>query len=165
MNYFLLFLTFALLFIWYLTFSANRLDRLHHRVETSWANLDSILQRRAAIAQEIGHLAETDPATNLLLMGASHTARDADIAERSQAESGLSQALRLLRNESDFPKLHPELFGELEAVNERIRLAVALHQESVRATLNRRGKIIYRVFRLAGSAPLPVTYPFEDDLL
>ena len=36
--------------LWYLTFSATRLDRLHHRVETSWANLDSLLQRRAAIA-------------------------------------------------------------------------------------------------------------------
>jgi hypothetical protein len=36
---------FVLLFVWYLTFSATRLDRLHHRVETSWANLDSLLQR------------------------------------------------------------------------------------------------------------------------
>ena len=43
-----------LLILWYLSFSATRLDRLHHRVETSWANLDSILQRRAALALEIG---------------------------------------------------------------------------------------------------------------
>jgi len=40
-------------FAWYLSYSATRLDRLHHRVETSWANLDSLLQRRAAIAIEI----------------------------------------------------------------------------------------------------------------
>ena len=32
-------------FAWYLSYSATRLDRLHHRVETSWANLDSLLQR------------------------------------------------------------------------------------------------------------------------
>jgi len=38
---------------WYLSYSATRLDRLHHRVETSWANLDGLLQRRAAIAIEI----------------------------------------------------------------------------------------------------------------
>ena len=25
---------------WYLSFLASRLDRLHHRVETSWATLD-----------------------------------------------------------------------------------------------------------------------------
>ena len=42
-----------LVVIWYLSFLATRLDRLHHRVETSWANLDGLLQRRAAIALEI----------------------------------------------------------------------------------------------------------------
>jgi hypothetical protein len=26
-----------LLVLWYLSFTATRLDRLHHRVETSWA--------------------------------------------------------------------------------------------------------------------------------
>lgn len=51
-----------LLGIWYLTFSANRLDRLHHRAETSWANLDAVLQRRAALALEIAHLPDVDPA-------------------------------------------------------------------------------------------------------
>ncbi|MEY3710845.1 MAG: hypothetical protein RLZZ99_666, partial [Actinomycetota bacterium] len=50
-------------------------------------------------------------------------------------------------------------------INERIRVAIAIHQEAVRATLNRRRKLIYRIFRLAGHAPLPVTYPFEDDVL
>jgi hypothetical protein len=158
-------LALALIFIWYLTVSANRLDRLHHRVETSWANLDAVLQRRAAIAQEIAHLAETDPATNLILTGAAHSAREADISERSQAESGLSEALRLLREESDIPSLYPELFAELEKVTERIRTAIAIHQEAVRSAQNRRRKFIYRFFRLAGHAPLPVTYPFEDDVL
>ena len=165
MNLFALALVFALILIWYLTSSANRLDRLHHRVETSWANLDAILQRRAAIAQEIAHLAEIDPATNLILTGAAHSAREAEISERSQAESGLSEALRLLREESDLPALHPEIFDELAQINERIRVAIAIHQEAVRATLNRRRKLIYRIFRLAGHAPLPVTYPFEDDVL
>jgi hypothetical protein len=148
MNLFALGLALALILIWYLTSSANRLDRLHHRVETSWANLDAILQRRAAIAQEIAHLAEIDPATNLILTGAAHSAREAEISERSQAESGLS-----------------EIFDELAQINERIRVAIAIHQEAVRATLNRRRKLIYRIFRLAGHAPLPVTYPFEDDVL
>ena len=38
-----------LLSLWYLSFTATRLDRLHHRVETSWANLDVLLQKRAAV--------------------------------------------------------------------------------------------------------------------
>ena len=154
-----------LILVWYLTFSANRLDRLHHRVETSWANLDAILQRRAAIAQEIAHLPEIDPASNLILMSAAHQAREAEISERSEAESGLSGALRLLRNESDVPHLHPELFNELDEVTDRLRTAIAIHQEAVVATTNRRSKLIYRMFRLAGHAPLPVTYPFEDEAL
>ena len=79
----------ALFFIWYLAIAANRLDRLHHRVETSWANLDSILQRRAAIALEIAHFTEIDPASNLILTVAAHQAREADISERSEAESSL----------------------------------------------------------------------------
>jgi len=154
-----------LLLIWYLTFSANRLDRLHHRVETSWANLDAILQRRAAIAQEIAHLPEIDPASNLILMSAAHQAREANIADRSEAESGLSGALRLLRDETDIPHLHREIFIELDEITDRIRTAIALHQEAVVATTNRRSKLIYKVFRLAGSAPLPITYPFEDEIL
>ena len=84
-----------LLGLWYLTFSATRLDRLHHRVETSWANLDATLQRRAAIALEIAHLPEIDPATNLILTGAAYGAREAQIFERSDQESGLSGTLQL----------------------------------------------------------------------
>jgi len=165
MSYFAIGLLFALIFIWYLTFSANRLDRLHHRVETSWANLDSILQRRAAIAQEIAHFGEIDPATNLILTAAAHQARVAEISERSEAESGLSEALKLLRDESDIPHIHPEPFKELDLLTDRLRTAIAIHQEAVRATVNRRSKLIFRLFRLAGRAPLPVTFPFEDDVL
>jgi hypothetical protein len=154
-----------LLFIWYLAISANRLDRLHHRVETSWANLDSILQRRASIALEIAHFTEIDPASNLILTVAAHQAREADISERSEAESSLSEALKLLRDESDIPHLHREIFEELDSVTERVRIAIAIHREAVTATRNRRSKWIYRLFRLAGSAPLPVIYPFEDDVI
>ncbi|MFM8205026.1 MAG: hypothetical protein ACKN8W_01550 [Actinomycetales bacterium] len=161
----LLFITALLFFIWYLAVSANRLDRLHHRVETSWANLDSILQRRAAIALEIAHFTEIDPASNLILTVAAHQAREAEISERSEAESSLSEALRLLRDESDIPHLHREIFDELDSVTERVRIAIAIHREAVTSTQNRRSKMIYRLFRLAGSAPLPVIYPFEDDVI
>lgn len=165
MSSFVIALLVTLIFIWYLTFSANRLDRLHHRVETSWANLDSILQRRAALAQEIAHLKEIDPATNLLLTSAAHQAREADISERSEAESGLSEALKLLRLESDIPEIYTEVFSELDAITDRLKTAIAIHQEAVNSTRNRRSKLVIRIFRLAGRAPLPVTYPFEDDVL
>ena len=155
----------VLLFIWYLTFSANRLDRLHHRAETSWANLDAILQRRAALAIDIAHLPAIDPATNLLLTAAAHQARDANIQERTEAESGLTQALLLLRTEDEIVAAYPQIFQELDLLTERLRVAIALHVEAVSAARSRREKPIYRAFRLAGHAPLPVKYGFEDDSL
>ena len=84
-----------ILFLWYLSFTATRLDRLHHRVESSWAALDSLLQRRAAIALEIAHSEFADPGLSLILNQAAHQAREAEISERSDAESGLTSALGL----------------------------------------------------------------------
>ena len=156
---------FVLIMIWYLTFSATRLDRLHHRAETSWANLDAILQRRAALASDIAHLPKIDPATNLLLTAAAHQARDADIAERSEAESGLTGALALLRDDDEIVRSYSEIFRELDTLTERLRIAIAIHVEAVSAARSRREKLIYRIFRLAGHAPLPVKYAFEDDAL
>ena len=154
-----------LLIIWYLTFSATRLDRLHQRVETSWANLDAILQRRASLALELTHLPETDPAGNLLLTSAAHHARAADISVRSEAESSLTAALLLLRQESWLVEKYPDLFEELDQITERLKVGISLHVEGVSAARARRSKLIYRIFRLAGKAPLPIKYAFEDDSL
>jgi len=154
-----------LLIIWYLTFSATRLDRLHQRVETSWANLDAILQRRASLALELTHFPETDPAGNLLLTSAAHHARAADISVRSEAESSLTAALLLLRQESWLVEKYPDLFEELDQITERLKIGISLHVEGVSAARARRSKLLYRIFRLAGKAPLPVKYAFEDDSL
>jgi hypothetical protein len=160
-----LFLVF--LFLWYLSFSATRLDRLHHRVETSWANLDGLLQRRAAIALELARSELADPASSLLLTDAAYQARDASIALRSQAESGLSGALRLLQVDlgSDARPAEMALLSELSELSAKIRVAIALHVDSVTSTRVVRQKLIFKIFRLAGRAPLPVTYEFEDDAI
>ena len=94
-----------------------------------------------------------------------HQAREAEISERSEAESGLTQALLLLRAESGLVNKYPELFTELELLTERIKVAITLHLESVSSARSRREKMIYRIFRLAGHAPLPVKYAFEDEYL
>ena len=154
-------------FLWYLSFSATRLDRLHHRVETSWANLDGLLQRRAAIALELARSELADPASSLLLTDAAYQARDASIALRSQAESGLSGTLRLLQIdlESDAGPAEKALLSELSELSAKIRVAIALHVDSVNSTRVVRQKLIFKIFRLAGRAPLPVTYEFEDDAI
>ena len=155
------------IFGWYLSFLATRLDRLHHRVETSWANLDSLLQRRAAIAIEIARSEISDPASSLLLTFAAHQAREASVKDRSQAETGLSGALEILLETSTAVQslAEQDLLRELTELNDKIKVAIALHVESVNRTQLIRSKWIIRTFRLAGRAPLPVTYEFEADVL
>ena len=154
-------------FAWYLSFLATRLDRLHHRVETSWANLDSLLQRRAAIAIEIARSEIADPASSLLLTFAAHQAREASVKDRSQAETGLTGALGILLETSQTSggAIEQDLMRELNELNEKIKVAIALHVESVNRTQLIRSRWIIRTFRLAGRAPLPVTYEFEADVL
>ncbi|MFM2154254.1 MAG: hypothetical protein RL382_155 [Actinomycetota bacterium] len=156
-----------LLILWYLSFTATRLDRLHHRVETSWANLDVLLQKRAAVALEIAHSDIADPASSMLLTAASYQARDANIQNRSQAESGLSGALGLLLEDSQHLATAADsaLLTELSGLTDKIRVAIALHTDAVARTQMVRSKFIVRLFRLAGTAPLPITYEFESDVL
>ncbi|MEI8214560.1 MAG: hypothetical protein WCG24_01295 [Actinomycetota bacterium] len=152
---------------WYLSYSATRLDRLHHRVETSWANLDGLLQRRAAIAIEIARSEISDPASAMLLTFAAHQAREASVRDRSQAETGLSGALGILIETSSeiSGEIEKDLIRELSELTEKIRMAIAMHVDAVTRTQLVRKKLINRLFRLAGTAPEPVTYEFEGDVL
>jgi len=163
----ILYATLLVICFWYLSFSASRLDRLHHRVETSWASLDSLLQRRAAIALEIARSAITDPATSLLLTASAYQARSADIEDRSSAESVLSGALGMMlaERESIVAKSDQALLHELQQLTDKIKVAISIHVESVTRTQLIRSKLVFRLFRLAGTAPLPVTYEFEADAI
>ncbi|WP_082537813.1 hypothetical protein [Angustibacter sp. Root456] len=108
------------LLAWYLSFSASRLDRLHHRVEGAVAALDAQLVRRAEAAVELATSGAVDPASGLLLADAASIALEVgeqadhvgatqhavaprlaggdlpgqDHVSRERAESDLSQALR-----------------------------------------------------------------------
>lgn len=150
-----------LLAVWYLSFTATRLDRLHHRVETSWANLDAALKTRSALALEIARSNLVDPATSMLLLAAAHVAVVSEQAERAEAEEELSRLLLSLL-EQEVLDAEAEIFHELSTARERLRIAIALHLEAVTRTLAQRQRPLVRVFRLAGRAPLPVRYPFED---
>lgn len=152
---------------WYLSYSATRLDRLHNRVETSWANLDGLLQRRAAVAIEIARSEISDPASALLLTFAAHQAREASVRDRSQAEIGLSGALGiLLEASSSFEGVvEKDLVRELSELSGKIKIAIAIHIDSVNRTHMVRKKWFIRLFRLAGHAPEPVIYEFESDVL
>jgi len=155
------------LFAWYLSYSATRLDRLHHRVETSWANLDGLLQRRAAIAIEIARSEISDPSSSLLLTFAAHQAREASVRDRSQAETGLTGALGILIESSTSISgpIEQDLIRELKELTEKIKMAISMHVDAVTRTQMVRKRWFMRFFRLAGNAPEPVTYEFEGDVL
>ena len=156
-----------LIILWYLSFTATRLDSLHHRVETSWANLDVLLQKRASVALEIAHSDIADPASSMLLTAAAYQARDANIQNRSQAESGLSGALGLLLEDAEHLTTAADsaLLTELSGLTDKVRVGIAIHTDAVASTHMVRNKLIVRIFRLAGTAPLPITYEFEADVL
>jgi hypothetical protein len=167
MRYWALAIFVIIFIIWYLTFLARRLDRLHQRVDNTWANLDILLQKRAAVALEIAHSDIADPASSMLLTGAAYQARDAAIQNRSNAESGLSGALGLLLEDAQHltTAADSQLLTELSALTDKIRVAIALHTDAVNRSQMLRSKFVVKSFRLAGSAPLPVTYEFEADVL
>lgn len=162
MNELLFIILGAMLFlVWYLSFTATRLDRLHHRVETSWANLDAALRTRSALALEVARSNLLDPATSMLLLAAAHIAVIANQSERADAEEELSQLLLSLLEE-DALDSEGEIFQELSQARDKLRLAIAIHVEAVTRTQAQRSRPIVRIFRLAGRAPLPVRYPFEE---
>lgn len=167
MNKLILIVLFIAILAWYLTFLATRLDRLHGRVETSWANLDGLLQRRAAIAIEIARSEISDPASSLLLTFAAHQAREASVRDRSQAETGLTGALGILIEGADSisSPIELDLLRELDDLTKKIKVAIAMHVEAVDRTQMVRKKFLIRLFRLAGHAPAPVVYEFEGDVL
>jgi hypothetical protein len=91
---------------WYLSFSAGRLDRLHHKVESTRVALDVQLVRRAAAAIEAA--AHLDPASALLVTDAATRAMEAgERAEHDQERSGrdpLEAPPELATVESDLTK-------------------------------------------------------------
>ena len=92
---------------------------------------------------------------------------DADVKNRSMAESGLSGALGLLISDGlpHASDSEQALLQELSALTAKIRVAISIHTDAVSSTQMVRKKFVVKTFRLAGTAPLPVTYEFESDVL
>src|ERR1700743_615874 len=80
----------------YVSWRASRLDRLHNRVEAARAALDLALVRRASAASELASSGLLDPATCLVAADAVPGARQGDAGERDLAESDLTRALRVI---------------------------------------------------------------------
>jgi len=157
---------------WYLSYSAGRLDRLHHRVESTRAALDGQLARRAAAALEVAHV--LDPATALLLTDAATEALTAGEEEPAavptleQVENDLTRALQAAFDDADDVRalrgdpLATESLDLLTQACIRVQLARRFHNDAVATAQRVRRKRVVRWFRLAGHAEWPLMVEMDD---
>jgi hypothetical protein len=152
----------------YLSWTAGRLDRLHARIDANRAALDAQLVRRASTTLELATSGRLDPATALLLAGAAGEARQAADGAREQAESNLTRALCAAFDtpaEVELVRAEPAgaaLLDELTTAARRVELARRFHNDAVRAAEAVRRHRLVRYLRLAGRAPLPVSFEMDD---
>ena len=160
----------------YLSSMAGRLDRLHHRLETSHAALDAQLLRRGAAAQEIASSGFLDPASAIVVSAAAQEALVVDPdddTERSAAESELTRALgTVLATREDVDDVRAaaepdldvadQLLEELAVACRKVALSRRFHNDVVRSTLQLRRKRVVRWFRLAGYTAMPSPIDFDD---
>jgi hypothetical protein len=140
----------------YASWTAGRLDRLHHRVELARASLETELARRSAMVAELAGTGILDPASSLLLLDAAHRARTASSEEREQRESALTRAINATGTEVE------PWAGELSLAMRRVQLARRFHNDIVVSTRDLRRRRLVSWFRLAGHAPMPSTIELED---
>jgi hypothetical protein len=152
----------------WLSWTANRLDRMHHRLDVARASLDTQLLRRSGAALELATSGALDPARSLLLVDAAHHARAVDPEETESAESDLSQALRAVFPDADEvhalradPDVGP-LLAELAGDCRKVELARRFHNDVVTSTRTLRSRRRVRWLRLAGRATEPVTVDLDD---
>jgi hypothetical protein len=168
---------------WYLSFTASRIDRLHHRVESSRAALDAQLARRAGIAVELAprvpdpHGAALAAAASAALRppagspgGAGRATSTGAIDLAEVAQSGLTRALAdALAEPGDVERLRREaaagrLLDRLTEAAARSQMARRFHNDAVAQTLRVRRKWVVRTARLAGHAAMPQMVEIDDRL-
>ncbi|MBK9434223.1 MAG: hypothetical protein IPN52_03560 [Micrococcales bacterium] len=167
----------VVLFVLYLSQTAARLDRLHHRVDTSLATLQAQFMDRANEVLSLASSGRLDPSTSVLLADAADNAlAQARASEagftlaRCSAESALTSALEATFTD---PQVVDELMeqpdgqrivNDLTATIQKAAWSRRFHNDAVRATVAVRQQRLVRLLRLAGSATLPHTVELDDEV-
>lgn len=152
----------------WLSWTAQRLNRLHHRLEVARGSLETQLLRRSGAAVELATSGALDPARSLLLVDVAHHARAVRDGDVEVAESELSEALRAVFPDADevrelrsSPEVGP-LLDELAGACRKVELARRFHNDVVTSTRALRSRRRVRWMRLAGRAPEPATVDLDD---
>jgi hypothetical protein len=138
----------------YLTWTASRMDRLHARTDTARAALDAQLVRRAAAALEVAGQHGIEP-----LRRAASAGYHSEVADRAEAESALSEALRAALVESRLPDPAKQMLTEAAG---RVVLARRFYNDAVRDTQAFRRRRVVRLLRLTGHAQEPQFFDIDD---
>lgn len=155
--FFLASIVFLLLVLW-LSWTANRLDRMHHRIDVARAALNAQLLHRSGVALELAISRALDPARSLLLVDCAHQARAASPDDFESAESDLSEALRAVFADVDEVRVlrktagTDELLEELAGDCRKVELARRFHNDVVVSARQLRSRRRVRWLRLAGRA-------------
>ena len=144
--------------VWTLT----RLRRLEGRVARAWTALDTQLQRRAGLAEE---LARSYPATvgedrADYLAAFAADARAPSDGDRELAENLLGRELRDLP--PDLPGVPAAVRADLDGTATRVSLARRFYNDAVRDTRELRHRRLARLMRLHASRPLPRFFDIDD---
>ena len=156
----------ALLFVLLLwtTWTLTRLRRLEGRVTRAWTAVETQLQRRVGLAEELardypGALGEDRAAA---LAACATQARRPDDGDRELAENALGRELRELPE--DLPGIPAALRTDLSGTTTRLALARRFYNDAVRDMRALRRSRLPRLLRLHASRPLPRYFDIEVTL-
>lgn len=154
----------VLLLVTWTVWTLVRLTRLEARVAGAWTTLDTQLQRRAGLAEELArsYPAAVGEARADYLAAFAVDARAPADGDRELAENLLGRELRDL-----MPVLEgvpAALRTDLEGTTIRIGLARRFYNDAVRDTTALRQRRLPRLMRLHGSRPLPHYFDIDDRL-
>jgi hypothetical protein len=154
----------VLLLLAWTVWTLVRLSRLEDRVARAWTALDTQLQRRAGLAEELARdypaAVGEDRAQYLAAFAAD--ARNPGDGDRELAENLLGRELReLMRALMGIP---PALRTDLTGTGTRVALARRFYNDAVRDTQALRTRRLPRLMRLHASRPLPRYFDIDDRL-
>ena len=153
----------AVLVSMWVTFTLTRLDRLHARVDATWASLDAQLVRRAAALLHVAEAPDTgaEAAHRVRYEAVAKAALNPDQPQRRQAvENAVGRAVAEL---AELPALiTDEPLAELRETAARVLVARRFYNDAVRDTRALRARRIPRLFKLAGHVPMPQFFDIDD---
>ena len=155
------------LFAGWMVKTARRLDRLHVRRDLAWQALIAALDRRALVARAFAAQLGPQGAELARLAREAETAAVSTEAGQTGAGAGreqLESELSVMLAGAASGSLPDQLAEERADAEARVRFARSFYNEAVRDTLALRTRPAVRLFRLAGSAPLPNYFEIVEGL-